>query len=714
MSKSKDFQQHEKALVDEGATIGEGTRVWAFAHVQVGAVVGAGCNIGENVFIESGAIIGDNVTVKNGVQVWDGVVLNDNVFVGPNVTFCNDMYPRSKQHLSTHPQTIVSHGASIGANATILPGIKIGPEALVGAGSVVTHSVSAKTIVAGNPARHLRFNSVSQIKADLHQIQSAALPDHGNNRIVLNGRHATSDAVRIWHSPVFADRRGKLTFTQYDEGLPWKPQRMFVIYDAPQAELRGYHAHVSTHQCLVCVKGIVNVLLDNGVDRREITLDSPNKSLLIPPMVWSSQTYVERDSILVVLASEKHISENYIHDYSHFVELSKKDAAVLVKEKRNHYISNADGPGDVSVPFLSLKAINEEYKFQFQSAFSRVLESGCYVLGPEVEAFEEEWASYCGAKYCVGLGSGLAALHLLLLAADIKPHHEVIVPSNTYIATVLAVSQAGAIPIFVEPNPLTHTLDADAVKAAITPNTHSIFTVDLYGQTSDMDPICELAKEHGIYVFADSAQGHGAMYKGRRTGTHCDASCFSFYPSKNLGALGEAGALVTNDKMLADRVQVLRNYGSRVRYYNEYKGVNERMDPIQASLLRCKIPGLDALNAKRSSIADRYMKGLSHLKWLTLPQVPEWSSPCWHLFVLNAHQHRDRLAAHLKSHKVDSIVHYPVPPHLQQCYHDLGYKVGSLPVAEELAGGVLSIPICPTLTQEQVNHVITTVSAFQP
>jgi dTDP-4-amino-4,6-dideoxygalactose transaminase len=252
------------------------------------------------------------------------------------------------------------------------------------------------------------------------------------------------------------------------------------------------------------------------------------------------------------------------------------------------------------------------------------------------------------------------------------------------------------------------------VQAAITANTHSILTVDLYGQTSDMDAICNLAKEYGIYTFADSAQGHGAKYKGRRTGSHCDASCFSFYPSKNLGALGEAGAVVTNNEALAEKVRLLRNYGSRNRYYNEYKGFNERMDPVQASFLRCKIPDLDELNAKRSLIADRYMEDLSHLHWLTLPLVPEWSTPCWHLFVVNAHKHRDALAAHLKSHNVDCIIHYPVPPHLQKCYQDLGHDDGSFPVAEKLAKGVLSIPICPTLTPEQINHVISTVSSFKP
>lgn len=366
------------------------------------------------------------------------------------------------------------------------------------------------------------------------------------------------------------------------------------------------------------------------------------------------------------------------------------------------------------VKFLDIKAINSPLESQFKAAFSRVLKSGCFVLGPEVEAFEQEWAAYCNAAHCVGVGSGLAALQLLLLASGVQSHHEVIVPSNTYIATVLAITHAGAKPVFVEPNPATHTLDAEGVMSAVTNNTHSIMTVDLYGQTCDMDPILAIAEKRGIHVFADSAQGHGAMYKMRITGSHCDASCFSFYPSKNLGALGEAGAVVTNDSDLADKVRVLRNYGSRTRYYNECKGVNERMDPMQAAMLRCKIPHLSALNKRRSHIASRYMAGLADINWLTLPLVPEWSSPCWHLFVINAHDHRDALSQHLTHCKIDNIVHYPVPPHMQKCYQDLNLPKGSFPVAEKLANSVLSIPICPTLTEKQVNHVIRSIRCFDP
>jgi len=308
----------------------------------------------------------------------------------------------------------------------------------------------------------------------------------------------------------------------------------------------------------------------------------------------------------------------------------------------------------------------------------------------------------------------LAALQLLLIAAGVQSHHEVIVPSNTYIATVLAITQTGAKPVFVEPNPLTHNLDAERVASAVTENTHSIMTVDLYGQTCDMDPILAVAEKRGIYVFADSAQGHGARYKGHITGSHCHGCCFSFYPSKNLGAMGEAGAVVTNNSDLADKVRVLRNYGSRVRYYNEVKGVNERMDPMQAAILRCKIPHLNELNERRSSIANHYLAGLANIDWLTLPLVPQWSSPCWHLFVINAHDHRDALSEHLTRCKIDNIVHYPVPPHMQECYQDLELTKGSFPIAEKLANSVLSIPICPTLTEEQVNHVIASIRSFFP
>lgn len=701
--------KHEKAIIDDGADIGEGTRVWPFAHIQAGARVGASCNICEGVFIEKGAIVGNNVTIKNGVQIWDGVVLEDNVFVGPNATFCNDKYPRSNHHLKTHPVTRVCKGASIGANATILPGVTIGIDALVGAASVVTHDVSSKTVVTGNPARHLKYASVAEGENVIPGTESS-------DCVILPPRHAGSLPVQLIISPMFADRRGNLTFTEHENGLPWIPKRVFVIYDAPERELRGYHAHKSTHQCLICVRGCVNVLVDNGVGRNEVKLDSPTKCLLVPPMVWSSQNYLQAGSVLVVLASEKHIPENYIHDYAQFEKLSGATAsfdAVRIKAGENS-CKNSDNPDVVRVKFLDIKAINKPFESQFHAAFSRVMESGCFVLGPEVEAFERDWSAYCGADHCVGVGSGLAALQLLLMAAGVEAHHEVIVPSNTYIATVLAITHAGAKPVFVEPNPLTHTLDADAVRCAITENTHTIMTVDLYGQTSDMDPISIIAKQHGLYVFSDSAQGHGAKYKDRITGSHCDASCFSFYPSKNLGAFGEAGAVVTNNAELADQVRILRNYGSRTRYRNECKGMNERMDPLQAAMLRCKIPHLSDLNKKRTDIASRYLAGLADIKWLTLPFIPEWSSPCWHLFVINAHDHRDALAEHLTNCQVDNIVHYPIPPHMQECYQDLKLAKGSFPVAEKLSNGVLSIPVCPTLSDEQVDHVIQTIRCFNP
>jgi len=695
---------HEKAIVDDGVDIGGGTRVWAFAHVQEGAKVGEGCNVGEAVFIEKGAIVGNNVTIKNGVQVWDGVILEDNVFVGPNATFSNDKFPRSKQAIKSLPPTRVCQGASIGANATILPGVTVGVCAMVGAASVVTHDVSPKTVVVGNPARHMRHADVRE----QDNSQGSLLAD----KIVLPPRHNSSFPVRLTTFPSFVDRRGKLSFTEFDTGLPWMPKRFFVVYDTPDGELRGYHAHRTLHECLICVHGCVKVMVDNGTKRNEVMLDSPFKCLLVPPMTWLSQHYVKPGSVLIVLASEKHTPEKYIHDYGQFLELTASSPSTISGPNGEEEDNEKCLQSNIKVKFLDIKAINKPLESQFKAAFSRVLDSGCFILGPEVEAFEKEWAAFCGAKYCVGVGSGLAALLLLLMAAGIEPHHEVIVPSNTYIATVLAITHAGAKPVFVEPNPLTHTIDATGISSAVTENTHSIMTVDLYGQTSDMDPIIAIAKEHDLYVFADSAQGHGARYKGRIVGSHCDASCFSFYPGKNLGALGDAGAVVTSNPVLADRVKMLRNYGSRLKYYNDMKGVNERMDPLQAAMLRCKVPHLVGLNESRSSIASRYMAGLDGVKWLTLPLVPDWSSPCWHLFVINAHGHRDALGEHLKRCNVDTIIHYPVPPHMQKCFQDLNLPKGSLPIAEKLADGILSLPICPTLTDEQVDHVIKSVCCF--
>ena len=375
----------------------------------------------------------------------------------------------------------------------------------------------------------------------------------------------------------------------------------------------------------------------------------------------------------------------------------------------------------MSVPFQDFKAAYHELKAELDDAYFRFMESGWYVLGNELTAFEEEYAHYCEAEHCVGVANGLDALHLALRALNIGPGDEVIVPSNTYIATWLAVTQAGAIPVAVEPDPATFNLDATRVEDAVTARTKVIFSVNLYGQPCDYDPLLAIASKHGLKLAIDNAQAQGSHYKGRRAGGIADIECHSFYPSKNLGAFGEAGAITTNDAELADKVRVLRNYGSRVRYHNEVAGYNSRLDELQAAFLRVKLRHLDEWNARRSAIAKQYLDQLSILNsqlfsisgFQLLPSVPNWASPVWHLFVIR-HPQRDALQKHLTDNGIQTIIHYPIPPHLSGAYRkaESGKQRVEMNIAEQLANEVLSLPIGPHMPPEHVVIVCQALRSF--
>lgn len=362
----------------------------------------------------------------------------------------------------------------------------------------------------------------------------------------------------------------------------------------------------------------------------------------------------------------------------------------------------------MKVPFLDLAAPHRAIRGELDAAYQRVLDASWFVLGREVEAFEQEFADYCGAASCVGVGNGLDALLLVLRAWGIGPGDEVIVPSNTFIATWLAVSSLGAAPVPVEPDPATHNIAAGAIEAAITPRTRAIVPVHLYGQPVDMDPILALAHRHGLLVLEDAAQAHGATYKGRRVGGLGHAAAFSFYPGKNLGALGDGGAITTQDPELAEALRRLRNYGSRRKYDHEVAGLNSRLDELQAAFLRAKLGPLDGWTARRREIAGRYLAGLQGLPGLVLPEVPPWAEPVWHLFVVRLAE-RDAVQRRLLDSGVETLIHYPTPPHLAGAYAGLGLLPGSLPVAERLASEVLSLPMGPHLTDAQVDHVVASV-----
>lgn len=364
------------------------------------------------------------------------------------------------------------------------------------------------------------------------------------------------------------------------------------------------------------------------------------------------------------------------------------------------------------IPFLELKSTYLELEDEFNAAWHRVMDSGWYLLGDELESFEQEYAAYCGAKHCVGVGSGLDALHLALRAGEIGVGDEVIVPSHTCIATWLAVTFAGAAPVPVEPDTKTFNLDPERVAAAITPRSRAIIPVHLYGQPADMDPIFTIAEKHGLKVFEDAAQAQGARYKGRVVGSLGHAAAHSFYPSKNLGAFSDGGAVTTNDAALADKLRALRNYGSKLKYYHERIGTNSRLDELQAAFLRVKLKKLNDWNARRKTIAHYYLNELQRLTELALPCVPPDIDPAWHLFVVR-HPRRDELQRHLAEAGVGTLIHYPVPPHLSGAYSDLGQRQGSYPIAEEQCRTVLSLPIGPHLNRESQDHVIAAIHSFR-
>lgn len=359
---------------------------------------------------------------------------------------------------------------------------------------------------------------------------------------------------------------------------------------------------------------------------------------------------------------------------------------------------------EIKVPFLDLLDQYSELKNEIDSAIARVLNSGCYIGGSEVELFESEFADYCGAVHAVGVSNGLDALHLALLAMGVGIGDEVIVPSNTFIATWLAVSKCGAKPVPVEPDYRTFNINTALIEGAITSKTKVILPVHLYGQPADIDEIVSIAQKNNLKVLEDGAQAHGAGYKGRRIGSSGTTVAWSFYPGKNLGALGDAGAITTDDDELAERIKILRNYGSKIKYEHVVEGFNSRLDPLQASVLRVKLKYLDAWNLRRKDVAIRYQEKLKGAD-LTLPFVPEWADPVWHLYVVLSKK-RDELQKLLLDKGVSTLIHYPIPPHLQGAYSSLGFGVGSFPASEKIHEHVLSLPISPHITEAQVDKVI--------
>lgn len=363
-----------------------------------------------------------------------------------------------------------------------------------------------------------------------------------------------------------------------------------------------------------------------------------------------------------------------------------------------------------SIPFLDLNAAYAELQPEIEAAVLATLRSGMHIGGEAVEAFEHDFAAFTGAAHGVALSNGLDALYLALRALDVGPGDEVIVPSNTFVATWFAVSQCGATPVPVEPDEGTCNITAATIRAAITPRTRVLMPVHLYGQPAELDAILALARAHGLRVVEDAAQAQGARWRGRRIGAHADLVCWSFYPGKNLGAFGDAGAITTDDTALAERVAMLRNYGSRQKYVHELRGGNHRMDPLQAAALRVKLGHLERWNRRREDLAAAYTTGLAG-SGLVLPRVAEGADPVWHLYVVRTPR-RDALQQHLAQQGIGSLIHYPIPPHRQQAYAAMGIGEGRFPIAERMAREVLSLPMGPHLRDAQQRRVIDSVQDF--
>ncbi len=362
----------------------------------------------------------------------------------------------------------------------------------------------------------------------------------------------------------------------------------------------------------------------------------------------------------------------------------------------------------MSIPFLNITPIHAAIKAEMEAAFQRVYDSNWFIMGQELAAFEEEYAQYNHTKHAIGVSNGLDALILSLKALGIGPGDEVILPSNTYIATVLAVTHVGATPVFVEPRIETYNLNPELIEPAVTKRTKAIMPVHLYGQACEMDAIMAIAEAYQLKVVEDNAQAHGAMWQGKRTGSFGHANGTSFYPGKNLGALGDGGAVTTNDDTVAEQIAMLRNYGSKEKYYNQVLGFNNRLDELQAAFLRVKLRHLDEWAQQRQQIAQWYNEALADIPGITTSYVHPDATHSYHLYVIRT-PNREALQARLKEQGIGTLIHYPVPPYLQQAYQSLGFKKGDFPIAEEIAETVLSLPMWPGISLEKVNVIISCI-----
>ncbi|MGZ3272164.1 MAG: DegT/DnrJ/EryC1/StrS family aminotransferase [Caulobacteraceae bacterium] len=504
---------------------------------------------------------------------------------------------------------------------------------------------------------------------------------------------AAEPIVRIVELQTIPMANGILGVAEVSKHIGFPVHRAYYIRDVPAGQSRGAHGHKALRQCFLCLRGSVRLTISKDGVSQTVELTRPSHAAVVGAGCWRDLSDFSEDSVVIVLASDEYDEGDYIRDHADFERWEAGRDPVT------------------AVPYLDLGRQNKALGAEIELALRRVVRSGRLIGGPEVESFEARFANYCGGGEMVGLGNGLDALTIALKAWGVGPGDEVIVPAHTFIATALAVDEVGAAPVLVDVEADTGLIDLERTAAAIGPRTRAIIPVHLYGHPVDMDGLMALAKDRGIKVLEDACQAHGARYKGRRCGVLGDAAAFSFYPTKNLGALGDGGALVTTDVATAERVRMLANYGSRQKYRHELAGRNSRLDPLQAAVLDVKLDHLDVWNARRSELALRYLMRLSGLRGLELPAVRAWAEPVWHVYPVRVPGRRDELAAFLAEHGVGTNIHYPIPVHLQPCYEGR-WREGDFPVAERLAGSLLSLPLDPFHTDAEIAQVIARIREF--
>ena len=495
----------------------------------------------------------------------------------------------------------------------------------------------------------------------------------------------------------FSDDRGTLNVVEASKELGFVCERLYWIYDVNDEESRGHHAHKGLSQFILAASGSFKITLKGFKTQFDFELNRRDQGLLIPPGYWREMHDFSNDACCIVLASHEYDTDDYINDEDEYLEWVEQ------REK------NPD------VPFIDFKRLYQHLEVPLQQAQKRVLERGYYIQGNEVDIFENSFADYCGTKHCIGVGNGLDAMTMLLRAHDIGSGDEVIVTANSYIATALSVSLAGAIPVFVDCDNQTYNMDVDALSDKITERTKAIIPTHLYGQAADIDTIRTIADTHNkdIRIFEDSAQAHGALYRGKKCGNLADGAIFSFYPTKNLGAIGDAGAITINDDEIAKKLRYLGNYGSTERYKHDILGVNSRLDEIQAAILSVKLPYLDGWIDARRKLAEIYIQKLGDIEQIVLPHVPNFAGPVWHVFCVRLQgAERNDLTKFMSENGVGYNIHYPISIPAQGAYADLKTDPSIYAISEAYSKSIISLPLDAYHTENEVMRVCDVIKDF--